>query len=452
MKLFKRVLIANRGEIAVRIIRACHELGIETVAVYSKVDIDSLHVGLATTSICVGGNRASESYLNMPNIIMAALETGCEAIHPGFGFLSENDKFAGLCEEAGLKFIGPKKEIIASMGNKSAARTMMQNIGVPVIPGSDGKLTTYEQAKELANQIGYPVFIKASSGGGGKGMRLVHEQGKLKKSMEEAMFEAKNAFSDESIYMEKFVENPKHIEVQILADEFGNVIHLGERDCSVQRNNQKLIEEAPSIYLDDVTRQKMLSESIKAAESIGYQNAGTIEFLVDKDLNYYFIEMNTRIQVEHPITEMITGIDIVKQQIIIASGNELEIKQEDINVKGHSIECRVNMEDPDNNFSPTPGTIEMFNFPGGNGVRIDTGVYQGYKVSPFYDSMVAKIIVHGHNRHEAIEKMKQALMEFVVGGNFKNNIEFQYKLITHPTFINGNYNTGFIQNEILIKE
>ena len=442
-----KILIANRGEIAVRIIRACKERGIETVAIYSTADDRGLHVDLADEAICVGPTKIQDSYLNMNNILSASVATGCDAIHPGFGFLSENSTFAALTEELGLKFIGPKGSVIDNMGNKSKAREMMIEAGVPVVPGSDGLIETVEQGKEIALQIGYPVLVKASAGGGGRGMRIIHNEGEFEDLFQTAKLEAKMAFGDDSMYMEKFVENPRHIEFQILADHFGNVVHLYDRDCSVQRRNQKVIEEAPSPVLDDETRRKMGEMAVRAAQTVGYENAGTIEFLLDKHNNFYFIEMNTRIQVEHPITEMITGIDLIKEQIKIASNLPLSFKQEDIKVTGHAIECRINAENPSQNFKPSPGQVMTLNLPSGFGVRVDTSVYQGYHIPPFYDSMVGKLIVHGDDREEAIAKMKRSLEELVVEG-IETNIDFQYAIMEHPNFIESDYDTSFIQKHM----
>ena len=438
-----KILIANRGEIAVRIIRACKEMGIETVAIYSTADDRGLHVDLADEAICVGPTKIQDSYLNMNNILSASVATGCDAIHPGFGFLSENSTFAALTEELGLKFIGPKGSVIDNMGNKSKAREMMIEAGVPVVPGSDGLIETVEQGKGIALQIGYPVLVKASAGGGGRGMRIIHNEGEFEDLFQTAKLEAKMAFGDDLMYMEKFVENPRHIEFQILADHFGNVVHLYDRDCSVQRRNQKVIEEAPSPVLDDETRRKMGEMAVRAAQTVGYENAGTIEFLLDKHNNFYFIEMNTRIQVEHPITEMITGIDLIKEQIKIASNLPLSFKQEDIKVTGHAIECRINAENPSQNFKPSPGQVMTLNLPSGFGVRVDTSVYQGYHIPPFYDSMVGKLIVHGDDREEAIAKMKRSLEELVVEG-IETNIDFQFDLLHNPDVVKGNLDTGLI--------
>lgn len=445
--MLRKILIANRGEIAVRIIRACKEMGIETVAIYSTADNRGLHVDLADEAICVGPTKIQDSYLNINNILSAAISTGCDAIHPGFGFLSENSTFASLVEELGLKFIGPKGSIIDNMGNKSKAREMMIAANVPVVPGSDGLIESIEQGKRVAKEIGYPVLVKASAGGGGRGMRVINSEDEFEDLFQTAKLEAKMSFGDDSMYMEKFIENPRHIEFQILADQFGNVVHLYDRDCSVQRRNQKVIEEAPSPVLDELTRQKMGEIAVLAAKTVGYENAGTIEFLLDKHQNFYFIEMNTRIQVEHPITEMITGIDLIKEQIKIASNLPLSFTQEDIKINGHAMECRINAENPSLNFKPSPGTVETFNIPSGFGVRVDTSVYQGYTIPPFYDSMVGKLIVHGANRCEAIAKIKRSLEELVVDG-IDTNIDFQYAIMEHKNFIDNKYDTSFIQKHM----
>lgn len=442
--MLRKILIANRGEIAVRIIRACKEMGIETVAIYSTADDRGLHVDLADEAICVGPTKIQDSYLNINNILSAAIATGCDAIHPGFGFLSENSTFASLVEELGLKFIGPKGSVIDNMGNKSKAREMMIAAGVPVVPGSDGLIEDVEEGKKLAAEIGYPVLVKASAGGGGRGMRIIQNDDEFEDLFQTAKLEAKMSFGDDSMYMEKFVENPRHIEFQILADQHGNIVHLYDRDCSVQRRNQKVIEEAPSPVLDDETRQKMGEMAVRAAQTVGYENAGTIEFLLDKHKQFYFIEMNTRIQVEHPITEMVTGIDLIKEQIKIASNLPLSFKQEDIKVNGHAMECRINAENPALNFQPSPGKVVTLNLPSGFGVRVDTSVYQGYSIPPFYDSMVGKLIVHGRDRQEAIAKMKRSLEELVVDG-IDTNINFQYSIMEHPNFIINDYDTSFIQ-------
>lgn len=444
--MIRKVLIANRGEIAVRVIRACKEMGIKTVAIYSEADKEAMHTQLADESICVGTPKSKDSYLNESNIISAAVITKCNAIHPGFGFLSEKAEFAAICEECNIKFIGPNSDVINIMGNKSKAREMMKKAGVPIVPGSEGLIKSFEEARVEAKRIGYPVMIKASAGGGGKGIRIVKEEGELENSFFTAKSEAQVNFGDDSVYMEKFIENPRHIEFQILADSFGNVVHLGERDCSVQRRNQKLLEEAPSSILSDELRDKMGRSAVDAAKAVGYTNAGTIEFLVDKHKNFYFMEMNTRIQVEHPVTEMVTSVDIVKEQLRIANGEELSITQEDINVKGHSIECRINAENPSKNFAPSPGKIGFLNLPGGNGIRVDTAVYPGYTIPPVYDSMIAKVIVHGNNREEAINKMIRALDEFVIEG-VECNIDFQIDILNNKKFKLGIFDTSFISTE-----
>ncbi len=446
--MLKRILIANRGEVAVRIIRACRELGIETVAIYSEADKEALHVRLADRAVCIGPAKMSKSYLNIKNIIETACLTGCDSIHPGFGFLSENAHFAQICEEIGLKWIGPSKEMITLMGNKSKAKETMEKAGVPVVPGSNGVLKDEKQAEKIAKQIGYPVILKASNGGGGKGIRIVHEENELKGAFRLVKQEAKNSFNDDAIYLEKFIENPRHIEVQLLADEHGNVVSLGERDCSIQRNNQKMIEETPSSILSEKQRQKMSKVAVNAMKEIGYQNVGTIEFLVDKDRNYYFMEMNTRLQVEHPITEAITGIDIVKEQIKVASGKELEFTQKDITFHGHSMECRINAENPFKNFMPSPGKITGLHFPGGNGIRVDTAIYEGYTIPQCYDAMIAKLIVHGKDREESIAKMKSALGELVIEG-IETNRDFLYQILENKKFLSNDYDTSFIQKEML---
>ena len=444
--MLKKVLIANRGEIAVRIIRACREMGIRTVAIYSEADKNALHVQLADEAICVGPAPSNKSYLNVKAILEAACLTGADSIHPGFGFLSENPNFAKICQETGIKFIGPDYKLIELLGNKSRAKETMKRAGVPVVPGSDGLIYSKEQAINLAEQIKYPVMLKASAGGGGRGIRIAYSKEELEKEYDIVKQEAKVSFNDDSLYLEKFVENPRHVEIQILADEHGNCIHLGERDCSVQRRNQKVLEETPSGILDEETRKKMGEVAVKAVKEIGYSNAGTIEFLVDKNKDFYFMEMNTRIQVEHPVTEMVTGVDIIKEQIKIASGEELTYKQEDIKFDGHSMEVRINAENPDKNFMPCPGTITGLHIPGGNGVRVDTAIYSGYTVPPTYDSMLAKLIVHGKNREESIAKMKSAVAEFVVEG-ITTNIDFLLKILGNENFKTNNYDTSFIKKE-----
>ena len=444
--MIRKVLIANRGEIAVRIIRACRELGIKTVAIFSEIDKDAMHTELADEAICVGTSKSKDSYLNESNILSAAVVTGCNAIHPGFGFLSEKASFASMCEECNIKFIGPSSETISIMGNKSMAREIMKKANVPVIPGSDGLINNIEEAKIEAKKIGYPIMIKASSGGGGKGIRIVPNESELENAYFTAKTEAKNNFGDDSVYMEKFIENPRHIEFQILADSFGNLIHLGERDCTIQRRNQKVLEEAPSIILSNKLREKMGIAAVNAAKAVNYINAGTIEFLLDKHGDFYFMEMNTRIQVEHPVTEMITNVDIVKEQLNIANGKELSLSQDDIVIEGHAIECRINAENPNKGFAPCPGKINFLNIPGGNGIRVDTAVYNGYSIPPTYDSMIAKLIAHGKTREEAIRKMLRALDEFVIDG-VDNNIDFQISILNNELFRLGNYDTSFISNE-----
>lgn len=444
--MLKKVLIANRGEIAVRAIRACREMGIATVAVYSEIDKESLHIKLADEAVCIGPAKSGLSYLNVKNILEAACLTNADSVYPGFGFLSESSTFAKMCTEVGLKFIGPSHELIDLMGNKSKAKETMKKAGVPVVPGSDGLIKDLEHAKKVANEIKYPVIIKASAGGGGKGIRIAYSEDELIKSYNIVKQEAKISFNDDSIYIEKFVENPRHVEVQILADEYGNAVYLGERDCSVQRRNQKVLEETPSMAIDDKLRKKMGEIAVKAVKSIGYSNAGTIEFLVDKNKDFYFMEMNTRIQVEHPVTEMVTGIDIVKEQIKIASGDKLSIQQKDIKVSGHSLECRINAENPDKNFMPCPGKITGLHIPGGNGIRVDTAVYAGYTVPQTYDSMIAKVIVHGRDRNECIAKMKSALGEFIIEG-IDTNIDFLYRILENEKFIGNEYDTSFIKKE-----
>lgn len=441
--MLKKVLIANRGEIAVRIIRACREMGIRTVAIYSEADKTALHVSLADEAICVGPAPSNKSYLNMKAVLEAACLTGADCIHPGFGFLSENSNFAKICEEMGIKFIGPNYKLIELLGNKSKAKETMKKAGVPVVPGSDGLIESKEQAINLAAKMKYPVMLKASAGGGGRGIRVAYSQEQLEKAYDLVKQEAKVSFNDDSIYLEKFIENPRHVEIQVLADEHGNCIHLGERDCSVQRRNQKVLEETPSEILDAKARKKMGEIAVNAVKQIGYSNAGTIEFLVDKNKDFYFMEMNTRVQVEHPVTEMVTGVDIIKEQIKIASGEKLSYKQKDISFTGHSMEVRINAENPENNFMPCPGTITDIHLPGGNGIRVDTAIYCGYKIPPTYDSMIAKIIVHGKTRKESIAKMKSAISELVVDG-ITTNSDFILKILEDEDFKNNNYDTSFI--------
>lgn len=444
--MLKKILIANRGEIAVRIIRACREMGIKTVAVYSEADKTALHTKLADEAICIGPAISTKSYLNVKAIIEAACLTGADSIHPGFGFLSENNSFAKMCDEIGIKFIGPRPDIIELMGNKSKAKETMKSVGVPVVPGSEGLIYTMQEAINISNQIGYPVIIKASAGGGGKGIRIAYSEEELRKAYEIVKQEALNSFNDDSIYIEKFIENPRHIEIQIMADEYGNAVHLGERDCTVQRKNQKMLEETPSGVIDSRLREKMGAIAVKAVKEVGYTNVGTIEFLVDKNKDFYFMEMNTRIQVEHPVTEMVTGLDLIKEQIRIASGEEMKYRQRDINFNGHSLEARINAENPYKNFMPSPGTIEELHLPGGNGIRVDTAVYSGYKVPQNYDSMIAKVIVHGKDRNESIAKMKSALSEFVISG-IETNIDFLLKILDNENFVNNEYDTSFIEKE-----
>ena len=447
--MFQKILVANRGEIAVRIIRACREMGIQTVAVFSEPDRDALHTQLADEAVCIGPAKAQDSYLNMQNIISAAVATKAQAIHPGFGFLAENSIFAGMCAECNIKFIGPDSSIIDAMGNKSNARELMIKAGVPVIPGSDGVVENAEKAKEVAKRLGYPVMVKASAGGGGKGIRIVRSEDELEDAYESAKSETKAAFGDDTMYMEKVIENARHIEIQILGDEHGNVIHLGERDCSLQRRNQKVLEESPSPVLPEETRKAMGEAAVRAAKAVGYKSAGTIEFLYDREGKFYFMEMNTRIQVEHPVTEMVTGIDIVKEQIKIAEGSVLDIKQSDVKITGHAIECRINAENPDRNFAPSPGTIDYLLVPGGTlGVRVDSAVYAGCSILPYYDSMIAKVITYGNTRAEAIEKMRRCLYEFVIEG-VDTNIEFQEKILTNEKYLEGLFDTGFIAREII---
>ncbi len=444
--MLKKVLVANRGEIAVRIIRACREMGVRTVAIYSEADKTALHKSLADEAICIGPAQPTKSYLNVKAIIEAACLTGCDSIHPGFGFLSENSNFAKICKEIGIKFIGPDYTMIELMGNKSKAKETMKNAGVPVVPGSQGLLKSLQEAKEIAKQIKYPVILKASAGGGGKGIRIAYSEEDLIKAYEVVKQEALLSFNDDSLYIEKFVENPRHVEIQVLADEHGNCVHLGERDCSVQRRNQKILEETPSSAISDALRKKMGEVAVNAVKKVGYENAGTIEFLVDKNKDFYFMEMNTRVQVEHPVTEMVTGLDIIKEQIKIASGEKLSVSQKEITFTGHSLECRVNAEDPDKNFIPCPGKITELHLPGGNGIRVDSAIYAGYTIPMNYDSMIAKVIVHGKTREESIAKMKSALGEFVIEG-VKTNIDFLYKILENENFIKNNYDTSFIKKE-----
>lgn len=441
--MFKKVLIANRGEIAVRIIRACREIGIRAVAVYSTADRNSLHAQIADEAICIGPAATKDSYLNMNSIIQAALNVGADAIHPGFGFLSENAVFARRCEENGITFIGPSYKSIEMLGDKAAAKETMAAAGVPVIPGSKGAVSSLEEAKEVAAKAGYPVLVKASAGGGGRGIRRADSPEELESQMIIAQQEAKNFFGDDSVYIEKLLINPHHVEIQIIADKHGNYIHLCERDCSMQRRNQKVLEECPSPIVSPELRKKMGNAAVTAAKQSGYYNAGTIEFLVDENRDFYFMEMNTRIQVEHPITEEVTGFDLVKAQIEIAAGLPLNVSQEDITLRGHAIECRINAENPDLGFRPSPGTITALYMPGGPGIRIDGAVYQGYTITPYYDSMISKLIAHGSTREDAINKMKWALAEFIVEG-VDTNIDFQLEILRQPEFRSGNYDNGFL--------
>ena len=448
--MFRKILIANRGEIAVRIIRAARELGIDTVAVYSTADKEALHTLLADEAVCIGPAKSTDSYLNMNAVLSAAVLTGAEAIHPGFGFLSENSKFATMCEEVGIKFIGPSGAVMDLMGDKINARAQMIKAKVPVIPGSDGEVHTSEEALEVAEKIGYPVMLKASAGGGGKGIRKVEKSEDLVAAFESASSEAKAAFGNGAMYMERVIYPARHIEVQILADQQGHVVHLGERDCSLQRNNQKVLEESPSVAIGKTLRQQIGEAAVRAAESVGYENAGTIEFLLDEAKGeFYFMEMNTRVQVEHPVTEFVTGVDIVKEQIKIADGQELSFSQEDVEIRGHAIECRINAENPAFNFAPSPGKISNLYLPsGGVGLRVDSAVYPGYTIPPYYDSMIAKIIVHGENRFDALMKMQRALYELEIDGVVTNS-SFQLDLISDPNVIAGDYDTAFLMEKFL---
>lgn len=445
--MLKRVLIANRGEIAVRIIRACRELDIETVAVYSTADAQSLPVQLATRAVCIGPPRAADSYLNQTAVLTAAVESGCDGVHPGYGFLSENADFADLCARCGLKFIGPSGDVIRRMGNKAAARALMQSAGVPVVPGSDGAVPDAETAARVAEKIGYPVLLKASAGGGGRGMRRVFDPDALLSAFEEARAEAVACFGDGEIYLEKLILNPRHIEFQILADGHGNVVHLGERDCSIQRRNQKLMEESPSRALSDELRERMGRDAVQAARACGYEGAGTVEFVLDGAGNYYFIEMNTRIQVEHPITEMVTGLDLVREQLRIAAGLELPVRQEQVHLSGHAIEVRVNAEDPAHDFRPAPGVTRFLHLPGGCGVRVDTALYNGCELSPWYDSLAAKVIVHAPTRLQAIRRMRRALEELVVEG-YPTGADLAHMILYHPDYLKGEYDTGFLEQNL----
>ena len=450
--MYKKILIANRGEIALRIIRACHELGIKTVAVYSTADEFSLHVKFSDEAVCIGPPPSKESYLNIPRIIAAAEITHADAIHPGYGFLAENAEFSNICEDNGFSFIGPKPKIINSMGDKSEARNTMKSSGVPVIPGSDGVLKDITEAAKFAKKVRYPVMVKASAGGGGRGMRLVKSQKELESAFSSAKAESKNAFNNDDLYLEKFVENPRHIEVQILADSHGNTIHLGERECTIQRRHQKLIEESPSVIINKELRNKLGKAAIDAAKAVNYVGVGTVEFLIDKNLDYYFMEMNTRIQVEHPVTEMVTGIDLIKQQIRMHAGKTFPKFLENFQLRGHSIECRINAEDPENDFIPSPMKITSFHMPGGKGVRIDSHAYAGYQIPTNYDSMIGKLIVFSSSRERAINRMSRALEECIIEGP-KTTIPFHQAIMKDALFKKGDFDTGFLDNfEFINKE
>lgn len=449
--MFNKILIANRGEIAIRIMRACRELGIKTVAVYSEADRTALHAQIADEAVCIGPAESKNSYLNTKAIIAACEITHAEAIHPGFGFLSENADFARLCRKCGLVFIGPSPEVMDAMGDKANAKQTMRGAGVPVIPGSEGVVKTLDEARRICAQIGYPVMVKASAGGGGRGIRLVKNEGELEPHFLSAQQEALQYFGNGDLYIEKFIVDPRHIEIQLLADNYGNVVHLGERDCSLQRRNQKVLEESPSPIMTEELREKMGAAAVSAAKVSGYQNAGTIEFLVDADRNFYFMEMNTRIQVEHPVTEFVTGIDLVKAQIRIAAGEKLWFTQDDVHLSGHAIECRINAEDPRRNFMPCPGTINAIHVPGGFNVRIDSAVYAGYQITPYYDSMIAKLLVKAPTREEAIMKMRVALSEFIIEG-VETNIDFQLALLKDEDFEKGNFDIGFLNRKSIMGE
>lgn len=449
--MFNKILIANRGEIAIRIMRACRELGIKTAAVYSTADKSALHAQIADEAICIGPAASKDSYLNTKSIIAACEVTGADALHPGFGFLSENADFARLCDKCGITFIGPTPKTMDEMGDKAHARQTMIDAGVPVIPGSDGIVPDIDTAKKICREIGYPVMVKATAGGGGRGIRMVENETDLEAKFAEAQAEASACFGNGDLYIEKFIVNPRHIEIQLLADNYGNVVHLGERDCSLQRRNQKVLEESPSPIMTDELREKMGAAAVAAAKACGYRNAGTIEFLVDKDRNFYFMEMNTRIQVEHPVTEFVTGIDLVKAQIRVAGGEKLWFTQDDVKVNGHAIECRINAEDPRSNFRPCPGTIKSIHVPGGFNVRIDSAAYAGYEIPPYYDSMIAKLIVKGENREEAISKMRVALSEFIIDG-VETNIDFHLRLIRNENFERGEFDNGFLNRTDIMKD
>ena len=445
---FSKILIANRGEIALRILHSCEELGIATVAVHSTIDRNALHVQLADESVCIGEPPSSKSYLNIPNLIAAALTRNATAIHPGYGFLAENARFSEICADHQIHFIGPTPAAIRAMGDKSTAKETMQKAGVPVVPGSDGLLADETTAYRVARDIGFPVMLKATAGGGGRGMRLVHHEGELSKLFQAAKGESEAAFGNSGVYLEKFIERPRHIEFQILADSYGNVVHLGERDCSIQRRHQKLLEESPSPVLDEALRQKMGKAAVKAAQSINYVGAGTVEFLLDAYGNFYFMEMNTRIQVEHPVTEMVTGLDLIAEQIRIAQGEKLSIRQKDVEIRGHAIECRINAEDPDHDFRPQPGRISGYLPPGGPGVRMDSHVYTDYEIPPYYDSLIGKLIVWGPTREAAIKRMKRALRECAITG-VTTTISFHQKILETPAFLEGDVYTNFVQQHLL---
>ncbi|HOP94517.1 MAG TPA: acetyl-CoA carboxylase biotin carboxylase subunit [Dictyoglomaceae bacterium] len=447
--MFKKILIANRGEIAVRIIRACRELGIKTVAAYSEADKESLHVYMADEAVCIGPAPASQSYLNIPNIISAALVTNSEAIHPGYGFLAESSRFAEICQDHGIVFIGPKKEVVENLGDKARAKKLMKEAGVPLLPGSDGLIEDEKQTLKIAKEIGFPVLIKATAGGGGKGMRVAYHPEDLIKNIRLAKLEAEKNFGNPGVYIEKFIEEPRHVEIQILGDIYGNIISLGERDCTIQRRYQKLIEESPSPVVDNKLREAMSRTAVKGAYKVGYVGPGTFEFLMDKDGHFYFMEVNTRIQVEHTVTEMVTGVDLVKWQILIAAGEKLDLKN--VSIRGNAIECRINAEDPDNGFAPCVGKIEKYIPPGGPFVRIDTHLYEGYEMVPFYDSLLAKVITWGKDREEAISRMKRALTEFVIRG-IKTTIPLYLKILENNSFIKGDYSTNFLSRRILVED
>jgi acetyl-CoA carboxylase biotin carboxylase subunit len=443
-----KVLIANRGEIALRILRSCRELGIATVAVYSTVDRNALHVQLADEAVCVGEPASSKSYLNIPNILAAATSRGVDAIHPGYGFLAENDRFAEICRDHGITFVGPSPHAIRSMGDKATAKSTMQRVGVPTVPGSEGLLATPEEAAELAAEMGYPVMIKATAGGGGRGMRLVPGPDQLQSLFKAAQGEAEAAFGNPGLYMEKFIDRPRHVEVQVLADRHGNVVHLGERDCSIQRRHQKLLEEAPSPALDPELRRRMGEAAVAAARSIQYEGAGTVEFLLDRSGGFYFMEMNTRIQVEHPVTEMVTGIDLIAEQLRIAGGEPISVSQDAIVLRGHAIECRINAEDASHNFRPAPGRITGWLPPGGPGVRVDSHVYTGYDIPPFYDSLIGKLIIWAPDRDSALKRMRRALNECAITG-IPTTVDFHLRLLDRPEFQRGDVHTKFVEQEML---